>query len=95
MLSPFEEDALDFKGFVHLFVQLAIFFHLKEKFIAPHETGGKAIHALAFAEMLENLITWLKLAANSRGQPTVMFDCPDAACDPSKAIKLKQLNIIL
>ena len=35
--------------------------------------------------MVENLVTWFKLAANSRGQPIFLFDCPDAAADPSKA----------
>jgi len=45
--------------------------------------------------MVENLVTWLKLAANSRGQSTVLFDCPDAAADPSKSTKLKQLNGLL
>ena len=45
--------------------------------------------------MIENLVTWLKLAAHSRGQPIVLFDCPDAAADPSKAAKIKQLNAML
>ena len=35
------------------------------------------------------------MAANSRNQPTVLFECPDAAVDPSKAGKLKQLNALL
>lgn len=44
MLSRYEEESLDYEGFVHFFIQLAVFFHLKEKFISPHETGGKSIH---------------------------------------------------
>lgn len=67
MLSRYEEDSLDFQGFVHLMIQIGLFFHLKERFIAPHETGGKNIHQLNFGEMIDNLITWFKLAAQARG----------------------------
>lgn len=80
---------------MHFIVQVSIFFHFKQRFIAPHETGGKAINHLTFGEMVENLITWLKLAANFRGQSIVLFECPDAAADPSKSTKLKQLNAML
>jgi hypothetical protein len=67
MLSRYEEDSLDFQGFVHLMIQIGLFFHLKERFISPHETGGKGIHQLNFGEMIDNLITWFKLAAQARG----------------------------
>lgn len=68
MISRLEEDGLEYQGFVHLFVQLAIFFHTRSRFSSPHETGGKPIHLLTYGDMIENLITWLRNAAESRGQ---------------------------
>lgn len=67
MVCRYEDDALDYQGFAHFLVQIAIFFHLRERFIAPHETGGKSINSLTFGDMVENLIMWFKLAANARG----------------------------
>ena len=45
--------------------------------------------------MFENLVIWFRIAANSRGKSTLLFDCPDAAADPTKATKLKQINALI
>lgn len=43
LLKPYDDDALNFPGFVQFFWQSAIFLHLQNKFKVPHETGGKSI----------------------------------------------------
>ena len=65
--SMYEDDALDYQGFVQLIIQSAIHFHLKNKFIQPQETGDKLVSQLTFGDMVENLITWFQFAATSRG----------------------------
>ena len=81
----FEDDALDYQGFQQFLIQISIHFHLKGKFLETHETGGKCISQLTFGEMLENLVSWFRIAAASKRQPMLLFECPDAAFDPSKA----------
>jgi hypothetical protein len=92
LVCRYDEDALDYYGFVHFLVQIALFFHLKARFISPQETGNKSMHSLTFGEMVENMITWFKLAADQRGFDSALYDCPEAAADLSKASKLKNVN---
>ena len=45
--------------------------------------------------MINNLVTWFKVAAQSRGHQTVLYDYPELAKEPSRAQKLTQLNLKL
>ena len=45
--------------------------------------------------MINNLITWFKVAAQSRGHQTVLYDYPELAKEPSRAQQLTQLNLKL
>ncbi len=42
--------------------------------------------------MIQNLITWFKVAARARGVPTLSYDYPELIGDPQKARVLQQLN---
>lgn len=42
--------------------------------------------------MIQNLITWFKVAARARGYPTTLYEYPELASEPSKASQLIQLN---
>ena len=44
LLRPYDDDALNFAGFVQFFWQSAIYCHNQNRFKAPHETGGKPIN---------------------------------------------------
>jgi len=43
LLKPYDDDALNFPGFVQFFWQSAVFFHVQNRFKEPHETGGRTI----------------------------------------------------
>ena len=67
LLKPYDDDALNFAGFVQFFWQSAIFCHNQHRFKAPHETGGKDISMLLYGEMITNAVTWFKFAARAHG----------------------------
>ena len=92
LLKPYDDDALNFAGFVQFFWQSSIFCHNNLRFKAPHETGGRSIKSLLFGEMVENSVTWFKVAAQARGGSTVLYDYPELAAEPQKAAQLKLLN---
>ena len=68
LLKPYDDDALNFAGFVQFFWQSAVFCHTQHRFKAPHETGGKDISMLLYGEMITNAVTWFKFAARAHGQ---------------------------
>ena len=43
LLKPYNDDALNFNGFVQFFYQSSVFLHHNGRLKAPHETGGKPI----------------------------------------------------
>lgn len=92
LLKPYDDDALNFAGFVQFFWQSAIYCHNHLRFKAPHETGGRSIKSLLFGDMIQNLIVWFKLAAETRGGPTILYDYPELSGDPKKALQLQELN---
>ena len=67
LLKPYDDDYLNFAGFVQFFWQTAIFCHTHKRFKAPHETGGKDISMLLYGEMITNAVTWFKFAARAHG----------------------------
>ena len=92
LLKPYDDDALNFAGFVQFFFQSAVFMHLQGRLKEPHETGGQTISQLTYGEMINNVVTWFKLAAKVRNFQTAIYDHPELMNDPQKARQLQQLN---
>ena len=42
--------------------------------------------------MIQNLVTWFKVAAKAHGHPVALYDYPELANDLPKARLLQQLN---
>ena len=97
LLKPYEDDALNLPGFIQFFWQSAIFCHHKGRFktsFIREYNGGRTNHkSLSLGEMIQNLVTWFKLAAKSRDRNLAgLYEFPELAHDPLKASQLYTLN---
>lgn len=90
LLKPYEDDALNLPGFVQFFWQTAIFCHHRNKFkasfIREYNGGRTNYKSLSLGEMIQNLVTWFKIAAKVRDRTLAgPYEYPELADDPSKA----------
>ena len=93
LLKPYDEEALNFTGFVQFFWQSAIYCHEMNKLKAPHDTGGKYLSQLIYGDMIENLVKWFKLAAVARNFSNIdAYEYPELANNLPKARQLHELN---
>lgn len=97
LLKPYDDDALNLPGFIQFFWQTAIFCHQKSRFkasfIRQHNGGRTNFRSLSLAEMIQNLVTWFKVAAKARDRTLAgLYEFPELASDPLKASQLYALN---